>query len=116
MLHHVGLRQRRMHVDRQIELLGARIDRPEALVVEEDAIGEAVQHGALKSKCRRAFELVGGCVRHRGRQRGKGGEALRIFGDHLMQAVVDAARDRGGGLGGQLLRRRRAVREHLNVD
>jgi|SRR6516225_11676572 len=33
-----------------------------------------------------------------------------------MQAVVDAARDRGRGVGWQLLRRRGAVREHLNVD
>ena len=33
-----------------------------------------------------------------------------------MQPVVDAARDRGRGFGGQLLRRGRAVREHLHVD
>lgn len=75
-----------------------------------------MQHGALETERGGALELVGGSVRHRRRQRGKGSEALGIFGDNLMQTVVDTARDGGGGLGGKLLRRRRAVREHLNVD
>jgi hypothetical protein len=51
-----------------------------------------------------------------GRQRGEGGEARRIAGDDFVQPVVDAPRDVGRGVGGKFLRRRRAVREHLNVD
>src|SRR5262249_29263530 len=39
-----------------------------------------------------------------------------IFGDDLMQAIVDAARDRSGAVGGKFLGRRGAVREHLDVD
>ena len=48
-------------------------------------------------------------------KRGEGGKA-RIAGDDGVQPVVDAAGQCGRGLGGQFLRRRRAVRDHLNVD
>ena len=104
-----------MQIDRHVERFGARIDRPEPLVVEEHAVGEAVQHGAFEAELDGAFELVGGRLRDRGRQGGKGGKT-RIAGDDGVQPVVDAAGQGGRGVGGQLLRRRRAVRDHLNVD
>ncbi len=105
-----------MQIDRQIELLGAGVDRPEALVVEEDAVGEAVQHCAFEAELRRALEFVGGRFRDRGRQRSEGGEAVGPAGDERVQPVVDAAGERHSDAGGKLLRRRRAVREHLHVD
>ena len=105
-----------MQIDRQIELLGAGKDRPEFLVVEEFAVREPVQHGALEAELCRALELVGGGVRHGSRQRRKTGEARRVLGDDRGETVVDAGRHCGRGFSRQFLRRRRAVREHLNVD
>ena len=114
---HLGLRQSGMQIDRHVELFGARINRPEFLVVEEGAVGEAVQHGALEAEFfHAALELVGSRLGHRGRQAGEGGEALRILGDLGVQAIVDAPRERGRGFGRQFLRRRRAERDHLHVD
>jgi len=75
-----------------------------------------MQHGALEAERSRAFELVGGGFGHGGGERGESGEARRIAGNDFMQPVVDAPRDGGGGIGGKFLRRRRAVREHLDVD
>ena len=106
-----------MQVDRHVELFGARIDRPEPLVVEEFAVGHAVQHGALEAELGdAALELVGRGRRIVGRQAREGGEARRIGGDRRMQPVVDPARQRHRDVGGDLLRRRRAVGEHLHVD
>ena len=104
-----------MHVDGQIELFGALVDRPEALVVKEHAVGEAVQHGALEAELCGAIEssaaASGTAV-----EAGESGEARRIGFDHGGEAIVDAAGEIGGGRCGKLLRRRRAVREHLDVD
>ena len=77
----------------------------------------AVQHGALEAELgHRALELVGGGFRIGGGQRREGGEALRVGRAHLGQAIVDRAREVGGDFDRKLLRRRRAVREHLDVD
>ena len=46
----------------------------------------------------------------------KAAKRVGIACDDGMQPIVDAAGQVGRGLGGQLLRRRRAVRKHLNVD
>ena len=76
-----------------------------------------MHHGALHAELgHRALELVGrrlGIVR---RQRREGGEALRIGGAGRREPVVDAANERRRAVGRQLLRRRRAVRDHLHVD
>jgi len=48
---HAGMLQdgwRHIFLDRHIELFGARIDRPELPVVDEFAVGEAVNHAPLK--------------------------------------------------------------------
>ena len=114
---HVGLRQRRMEIDRDVERFGAGIDRPELRPIEEFAVGEAVHHRALEAVLLdAALELVGGGVRHRGRQRGERRKPLRVLFHLRGEAVVDAPRQRNGGVGRQLLRRRRAKRQHLHVD
>ena len=78
--------------DRQIEFFRARIDRPKARVVEEDAVGEPVQHGALEAERGGAFEFVGGSLRHGGGKRRESGQARRIAGDDFMQPIVDPPR------------------------
>ena len=76
-----------------------------------------MQHGALEAELgHRALELVGGGFRIGGGQRGEGGKALRVGRAHLGQAVVDRAREVGGDFDREFLCRRRAVREHLDVD
>ena len=106
-----------MQVDRHAELLGALVDRPELLVVEEHAVGEPVQHRALEAELRdAALELVGRRRRIGGRQRREAGEARRIGLDGLVQPVVDAARQLGRDVLAELLGRGRAVRQHLDVD
>ena len=114
---HLRMRQRGMEVDRHVELLGALVDRPVFLVVEEFAVGHAVQHGALEAELGdRALEFVGGGLRIDGGERREGGKALRVGRADLGQAVVDRARQVGRDLDRQLLGRGRAVREHLDVD
>ena len=106
-----------MEVDRHVELLGALVDRPELLVVEEHAAGQAVHHRALEAELGHgALELVGGGLRIVGRQRREGREALGMGGAGRGEPVVDAAHQRGRAVGRQLLRRGRAVRDHLHVD
>ena len=106
-----------MQVDRHIERLRALEDRPEPLVVEKDAVGEAVDHGALEaelgdvrsSSSAAAFgSLVGSAA--------KAAKRLRVGRDRCMQPIVDAAGERDSIGAGELLRRRRAVREDLHVD
>ena len=68
-----------MQIDRHVELFGARIDRPEPLVIEKDAVGETMHHGALEAELfGGALQLVGGGVRHRGGQCGEAGKALLV--------------------------------------
>ena len=106
-----------MEIDRHVELLGALVDRPEFLEVEKFAVRHAVQHGALEAELgHRALELVGGGLRVDGGKRGEGGEALGVGRADLGEAVVDLPRQVGGDVGTKLLRRRRAMREHLDVD
>ena len=73
--------------------------------------------GALEAELGHgALELVGGGLRIGGRQRREGGEALRMRGDRRVQPIVDAPRQRDRVGAGELLRRGRAMREHLHVD
>ena len=106
-----------MEVDRHVELLGALVDRPVCFQVEKFAVGHAVQHGALEAELgHRALKLVGGGFRIGGGQRREGGKAPGVSGAHLGQTVVDRAGEIGGDVGRKLLRRWRAMREHLDVD
>ena len=105
-----------MQIDRNVEPLGALEDRPEALVVEEDAVCQAVDHGALEAELDGAFELVGGGRGIARRQRCEGGEAPGMRGNRGIEPVVDAPGQLDRDIGGDLLRGGRAVREHLHVD
>src|SRR5262249_33193515 len=51
-----------------------------------------------------------------GRQRREGGEAVRLCLNESGEPVVDARRDRGRVGTGELLRGRRAMGQHLDVD
>ena len=107
-----------MQVERNVEPLGALVDRPEALVVEKgDAVLQPMHHGTLEPELGdAALELVGGRRRIGGRQRGEGGKPARVCLDGGMEPIVDAAGQIGSDVLRELLGRRRAVREHLDVD
>src|SRR5262249_47640496 len=75
---------------RQIEFFRARIDRPEALIVEKDAVGEAMQHGAFESQGSRALELVGGSFGHGGGERRQSGKARPVSRGDFLQPVAFA--------------------------
>ena len=112
-----GLRDRRVDVDRHIERRGPLIDRPEALVIMEDAVGQTVDHRAFEAELRhRAVELVGRGMRIGGRQGRKGGEAVGMGAHRLMQPVVDAARQRHAGRGVDALQTGDRMRQHLKID
>ena len=51
-----------------------------------------------------------------GRQRRETGEPRRIGSDRRVQPIVDAPRQRDRDVGGDLLRGRRAMGQHLDVD
>ena len=106
-----------MEIDRHVELLGALVDRPEPLVVEEHAAGQPVHHGALEAVLGHgALELVGRSLRIVRGQRREGREALGVGGAGGRQPVVGAANERRRAIGRKLLRRGRAMRDHLHVD
>jgi hypothetical protein len=79
----------RMHIQRHIQGLRSLKDGPEPLVVEEHAVGQAVDHGALEpQRGDRPLELVGcglgvGC-----RQGREPGESVGMRGDWLGNAMV----------------------------
>jgi len=80
-------------------------------------VGHAVQHRALEAeRGDAAFELVGRGSGIVGGQRREGGETGRMSADCLVQAVVDAPRQRHRDVGWNFLRRRRAMGQHLDVD
>ena len=57
---HRRMRHRGMQIDRHVERLGAREDRPVALVVDELPVREAVDHRALEAeRLDAARKLVG---------------------------------------------------------
>ncbi len=115
-IHHRRHRHRRMQVDRHVERLRALEDRPEALVVKKDAVGEPVDHRAFETELGGALELVGRRLRVAGGQRREGGEAFRVGGDDRIEPVVDAAGQRDRFRTGKFLCRRRAVGQDLHVD
>jgi hypothetical protein len=107
-----------MQVDRHVERLGALVDRPELLQIQELALaGEPVQHRAFEAEpSHRALELVGRGRRIRGGQLREGGEFFRMLFHDLAQPVIGLARERHGDLRCHALQGWRAVREHLEVD
>ena len=111
------MRNGRMEVERDVEGLCPLKNGPEAPVVQENAVGEAVDHRALKAEGGHGpIELGGGGFGIGRWQRGEGGEAVGVERDGLGQAVVGAASHPDGGLGVKPLDRWCAVREDLDVD
>src|SRR3954467_9127266 len=116
-LHHRRMRHGRVDIDRHIERLRALEDRPELAAVDEFAVGEAMDHGALEAELgHRALELVRRGAWIGARQRGERLEAAVRRAHRLAQPVVGAARYRRCAVRIEALRRRRAMREHLDVD
>src|SRR5215475_4505706 len=78
-----------MQVNRYAELFGPFQYRPEELVVEIAAAIVAVDNRAGELLLTyAAVELLGGLVRHRGRQRRKAAEARRLPHDRVGDKVV----------------------------
>ena len=87
------------------------------LVVEERALGVAVDHRPLEPELvHGAIELAHGRLRVRGRQRRKAREPVGMFGDRIGKAIVGVARHWDRNIGREPLRPRLAEREHLHVD
>ena len=110
-----------MQVNGHVQRLRALENRPEALVVDVHALladqGEAVHHRALETELRHgALQLIGrGFGVWRG-QCGERGEARWVGFDRLLQPVVGANGQRHCDIGGEPVGRRRALRQHLEVD
>ena len=106
-----------MHVERDVERLRPFEDRPEPLVVEENPIGQAVHHRPLEVELAdRSLELVGRRLGVCGGQCGKGGEPVGVGPHRPAEPVVDAASQRHGSFGVDLLEPGHRVRQHLQVD
>ncbi len=106
-----------VNVDRHVERLGAIEDRPKPFVVDEQALGETVDHGAFEAEVLdRAFELVGGLLGIGRRQGGKGGKPIGLRFHRFRQSVIDASGDRRRFRPIKGLSARRAVGDHLKVD
>ena len=106
-----------MQVDRHVERLGAREDRPEALIVDELPMREPVDHRALEAEL---FDAARKLVRGRGRIGGRQRREARIARRAGVlticgEPVVDAARELDRAVG-DLLQRGRRMRQHLDVD
>lgn len=92
-----------MQVDGHPQLRRPPQDGVEPELVEEPVPGPAVDHGSDEPELTDgAVELVGGGVRHGSRQRGEGGEAVRVRRDGRRRAVVDLPDELHGDVGGQL--------------
>src|SRR5205085_6603106 len=104
-------------VDRHIERLRALEDRPEFAPVNEFAVGKTMDHRALEAELGHgALEFVRGGAWIRAWQHRERLEAAVRSPHRLAQPVVRGARNGRCRVGVEALRRRRAVREHLDVD
>src|SRR5271169_6340089 len=73
------VRQRRMDIDRHVELGGPLPDRPEPLIVVKDAAGHAVDHRALEAELGDgALQFVGCGARVGGWHNSEGGKTIRV--------------------------------------
>ncbi len=116
-LDHRRMRHGRMQIQRHVQRRGALADRPEALVVEEHAVGRAVDQRALEAELRhRALQFIGRGLRIGRRDGGEGGEPVGMRAHRLGQAIVGDARQRHRGRGIHLLQSGIGVRQHLHVD
>jgi hypothetical protein len=76
-----------------------------------------VHHRTLEAElCHCSLELIGRRLRIRRRQRGEAREPAAGFVYGLLQPVIRRPGYAGRGLGVEALRRRRGVRQHLEVD
>ena len=116
-LDNVGVGNCRMQVDRHVERLRALKDRPEPLIVEEEPVGQPVDHGTLEAELGdRALELVGRGLGIGGGERCKGGKPIRVGSHRFIKPVVGAARQWHCGLAVELLQPRHRMRQHLQID
>jgi hypothetical protein len=84
-----------VEVERDLERLGPRQDRPEELVVQVAAAAVAVDQGAFEAVLGdRALELVGGGVGIGGWERREPGKPVRVAAHRLGEGVVGVAGER----------------------
>src|SRR5262245_5213668 len=113
----VRVRHRRMQVDRNAELLRGLKDHPEFLVVEERALGVAMDHGALEPELgHAAFELLRCGPRVGRRQCREPGEPIRVLGNRRGENVVSVARHWDRDVRCKALRTGLTKRKYLYVD
>ena len=109
---------RRVQIERHIECLCTFKNRPETLIVKEDTVGQPVHHPTLEAKpgdC--SFKFVGRSLRVWGRQHREGCKAIGMGAHRFGEAVVSRSRQPHRKLRiGNLLHRRGAVRQHLDID
>src|SRR5499427_10966862 len=107
----------RVYVQWHVQGLGPLKNRPELLVIEEHTVGQPVYHGAFEPQrgdC--PLQLISCSLGVGCRQRRKPGESIRVCGDRLGKTIVSVTRQPHGGLRVQTLGRRRAVRDHLDIN
>ncbi len=106
-----------MNVDRHVELDRRGKQPVIARIVEEAAVGRAVDHGADKAEfLHGALQFGRNDVRTLHRKVGKAGKAVRMTGDRLCQMVVDVARHRHAVRAGDEVGARAGDRQHLHRD
>ncbi len=111
------VRQRRMDIDRHIELGGPFPDRPEPLIIVKDAAGHAVDHRAFEAELGDgALQFVGRGARIGGRHHGEGGKTIRVALNRLMKPVIGPARQRRPGFGVDRLQSGDRMRQDLQID
>jgi hypothetical protein len=89
-----------MHINRHVQFGRSLPNRPETLVIVEDAIRHAVDHCALEAEPGDGtLQLVGRSPRVGGRQHGKGRETIRMALHRLIQPVIGASRQGRPGFG-----------------
>ena len=114
--HSLG-RWRGMEIDRHIQRNGRLEDGGEAWIIEEEAVGGAVEHGALEAMLRdTAGELCCCLDRLLQAERGEAGETSRIGAKGGGELVVDVVREQGRGIGRQGVEADGGKRKNLQVD
>ena len=115
-LHHGRIGRRQMHVDRHVERRGALEDRPEVLLVEKRPwlspwIMAPLKPSRVTHRSSSAADALGSAVGSTAKP------AKRVGGTaQAVQAIVDDARHLDRDAGVEPPRRRRVVRQHLDVD
>jgi len=111
------MRERGVQIDRHVERGRALEDRPEPLVIDEKAVGEAVDHRTLEAElCDGALKFIGGRLRVGRRQDAECGKTLRIGFHNIGQTIIGLAGQAHRRLRFHFLRAGRAVRQHLHIN